>query len=62
MDMSELNRYLDDGPDEQARAIAISPRGSLHGNTQMGSAVGLRPYWREWRRLMPTGLSGKNSD
>ncbi len=93
MDMSELNRHLDDRPDAKVfrmhgdtftdaelldlefqfifektwgfltleSAMGINPSGSLGGNTPICSAVELRAYWREWRRLMQAGLSGKNS-
>ncbi|MFM9968385.1 MAG: aromatic ring-hydroxylating oxygenase subunit alpha [Burkholderiales bacterium] len=48
-------------PDQHAQAIGISPHGTVRGNTQMGSEVGLRSYWREWRRLMEAGMAGKNA-
>ena len=47
-------------PDRHAQAMGIRPAGTLRGNTQMGSEVGLRSYWREWRRLMHAGMSSEN--
>ena len=50
-----------DGSSDHAKAMAIRPAGSLCGATQMGSEVGLRSYWREWRRLLQAGLATKRS-
>lgn len=46
-------------PSEYAQEPGIRPSGGVRGHTNMGSEVGLRGYWREWRRMMEAGLQGR---
>ncbi len=46
------------GPDVQLGALGVQSTGSVRGSPQMGSEVGLRCYWREWRRILRAGLAG----
>ena len=56
MDMSELNRYLDDRP--EAKVFRV--RGDASTDARLLD-LELRTCRCEWRRLVPAGPAGKHS-
>ncbi|MSQ72465.1 MAG: hypothetical protein EXR27_14415 [Betaproteobacteria bacterium] len=52
---------LQQGADDDARTLGISPLTSARGRYDMFNEVGLHAPYREWARLMEAGLSGGKS-